>query len=151
MGTPTITARSGKRSRSAIDSLTSAYGIACSNCVSAVRKSGVSHSSRASSTDNSSTSATFWSLGAAGDRYALQPSDRRESETARFGPFRSYLKTKESLLLLGQDREMPAEPVLWRRDPDRIGRSDACHVQVEEAGVGTEVGVDRPADRVPVQ
>ena len=53
MGTLMITARSGKLSRSATMSETSANGSACSNCARAMRKSGVSHSSGRSSGDAS--------------------------------------------------------------------------------------------------
>src|SRR6266511_545096 len=49
-GIETITARSGKRSRSATATLAAAFGSACSNCVSACRKSGVSHSNSGSTT-----------------------------------------------------------------------------------------------------
>ena len=57
-----MTARSGKRSRSAAAASTSACVSASSNCATAVRKRGVSHSRGCSSTEISSILATALSL-----------------------------------------------------------------------------------------
>src|SRR5205085_8300643 len=77
-----MNARSGKRSRSATSVLTPALGSACSNCASAVRKSGVSHSSGASAA-GSSTLATARSLGASGRGVAPEPGLRHVEAPVR--------------------------------------------------------------------